>query len=108
MCFSHFTEATPCPVGHDEPEGRAVVGVERLAVHLVGDQDLGFRMGCVGEGQGPHEGQVGPVGVRKHWLEQVGLWSAPVKWTSTPSAAGLACSNTWCRRAPVHRAVETA
>jgi hypothetical protein len=59
------------PVGHDEPEWCAVVGVERLAVHLVGDQDLGFRIGCVGEGQGPHEGQVGGVDVPKDGVEQV-------------------------------------
>jgi hypothetical protein len=60
------------PVGHDEPEGRAVVSVERLAVHLIGDQDLGFRIGGVGEGQGPLEGQVGGVDVLKDRVEQVG------------------------------------
>jgi hypothetical protein len=47
-------------------------GVERLAVHLVGDQDLGFGIGGVGEGQGPHEGQVGRIDVLKDRMEQVG------------------------------------
>ena len=33
------------------PDGRAVIGVERFAVHLVGNQDLGRRIGCVHERQ---------------------------------------------------------
>src|SRR5207247_5706009 len=49
------------PVGHDQPEGSSVVGAERLTVHLVGDQDLGRWIGCVGEGQRAHDGQVGSV-----------------------------------------------
>ena len=59
------------PVGHDQPEGGSVVGGQRLAVHLVGDQDLCRRIGCVGEGERAHEAQVGLVGLRKHRLEVI-------------------------------------
>ena len=48
-----------------------MVGTQRLAVHLVGDQDLGRRIGCVGERQSADEGQVVLVGVREHRVEVV-------------------------------------
>ena len=48
-----------------------MVGVQRLAVHLVGDQDLRRRIGCVGEGERAHEAQVGLVGLRQHRLEVI-------------------------------------
>ena len=38
-----FDRCDAVPVRHDQPHGRAVIGVERFAVHLVGDQDLGQR-----------------------------------------------------------------
>ncbi len=61
------------PVGHDEPEGRAVVGAQRLAVHLVGDQDLGCRIGGVGERSGTRTKVRSAVSVlREDRLEVVG------------------------------------
>src|SRR5213078_705259 len=53
-------------------EGSSVVGAERLTVHLVGDQDLGRWIGCVGEGQRAHERQVGSVALPKDRLEVIG------------------------------------
>ena len=107
--MSHFTEATAYQWGTMMPEGRAVVGTQRLAVHLVGDQDLRGRVGGVGERQGADERQVVLVGVREHGVEVVGAvvgaleahvdavcrWDAPAASTSWSSA-------------PFQRAVETA
>ena len=77
------------PVGHDEPEGGAVVGTQRLAVHLVGDQDLRRRIGRVGERQGPSKVRSSlSVSARTGW-RWYAPWSAPSKRTSTPSAAGV-------------------
>ena len=59
------------PVGHDEPERGTVVGGQWFAVHLVGDQDLRFRIGCVLERERTHEGQVFAVGLRQDGLEVV-------------------------------------
>ena len=59
-------------MGCDEPERGSVVGTERLAVHLVGDEDLGRRVGRVGEGQSADEGQVVLVRVGQDGLEVVG------------------------------------
>ena len=59
------------PVGHDEPERGAVVGGERFAVHLVGDQDLRRRIGCVRKGERAHEGQVVRLVSGKDRLEVV-------------------------------------
>ena len=71
MRFSHFTDATAYQWGTIEPERGSVVGAQRLAVHLVGDQDLGRRIGRVGERQRAHEGQVVLVGLREDRLEVV-------------------------------------
>ena len=66
-----FHRGDGVPVGHDDPEGRSVVGTQRLAVHLVGDQDLRGRIGGVCERQGADEGQVVLVGVGEHGVEVV-------------------------------------
>jgi hypothetical protein len=52
MCFSHFTEATPYPVGHDEPEGRAVVGAGEADLDALRGR-LGLLQHLVQEGTGP-------------------------------------------------------
>ena len=59
------------PVRDDQSERGSVVETQWLAVHLVGDQDLRRRIGCVGERQGAYEGQVVLVGLREHRLEVV-------------------------------------
>ena len=43
MRCSHFTLAMPYQPGHDQPEREAVLRLERLAVHLVDEHDLGRR-----------------------------------------------------------------
>ena len=65
MRFSHFTDATAYQWGTMSRNGAPWSRPERLAVHLVGDEDLRRRIGGVGEGQGADEGQVVLVGLRR-------------------------------------------
>ena len=48
-----------------------MVGTERLAVHLVSDQDFGGRVGGVDERQRSLEREVGGVDVLEHRVEDV-------------------------------------
>ena len=96
------------PVGHDQPERGAVVGDERLAVHLVGDQDLGRRIGCVGEWERALEAQVGSVGLWRARVEVVGPVVGAVEADFDAVGCRLGLSSTSLRRAPFQRAVETA
>ena len=59
------------PVGYDEPERGAVIGSQRFAVHLVGEQDVRGRVGRLGQRQRTHEGQVVLVGLREDRLQVV-------------------------------------
>ena len=72
MRFSHFTEATAYQCGTIEAERRSVVGAERLAVHLVGDQDLRRRIGRVGERQRRGRRSGRPARSRQDRAEVVG------------------------------------
>ena len=71
MRFSHFTDATAYQWGTISRKGAPWSATQRLAVHLVGDQDLRRRIGRVGERQRANEGQVVLVGVREDRLEVV-------------------------------------
>src|SRR5206468_11250227 len=56
----------------NEPEGRSVVREERLAVHLIGNQELRLGVRCEGQGQRPRERQFVPVRIRKDRLQVIG------------------------------------
>ena len=74
-----------------------MVGAQGLAVHLVGDQDLGRGIDCVGERERAHEPQVGLVGLWKDRLEVVGA----VVGTLEPNLHAVRC-----RARPLQHLVE--
>ncbi len=102
MRVSHFTDATAYQCGTISRNGRSVVGRQRLAVHLVGDQDLGRRVGRVRRGRASGRSRGRPA--RSPAAPAAGgtaPWSAPSKRTSTPSACGPRLARgRRCSRAP--------
>ena len=59
------------PVRHDQPEGRSVIGRQRLAVHRVRDQDLGGRVDRRSSGRERSKPRLLGIGLRQHRLQQV-------------------------------------